>query len=109
MGLSKLEVFTSNQNRLAALAKAMGHPARIAILELLIQRKTCLCADIVSELPLSQATVSQHLKELKDAGILHAVEEHPKVYYSIDEATCSQAVAMLGTLLKRMYQASVRT
>ena len=108
MGVSKLGSFSENQNRLAVLAKAMGHPARIAILEVLIKHKTCLCADIVSALPLAQATISQHLKELKDAGIIHAVEEHPKVFYHIDEAACSQVVALLGSLFKRMYQSSVR-
>lgn len=108
MGMSKLEEFSSSQNRMALLAKAMAHPARIAILELLIERKSCLCNDIVAELPLAQATVSQHLKELKDSGILKASEEPPRVYYSIDEATCGQAIAVLGNLLRRMYQASIR-
>ncbi|TXI77449.1 MAG: ArsR family transcriptional regulator, partial [Flavobacteriales bacterium] len=62
MGISKLEEFTVRDNRLARHAKAMAHPARIAILRFLIEKRSCVCGDIVNELPLSQSTVSQHLK-----------------------------------------------
>ena len=65
MGASKSNLFTEKQNRLAEFAKALGHPARIAILEYLATVKGCVCGDLVDELPLSQSTVSQHLKELK--------------------------------------------
>ena len=65
MGLSKTEKFTKTQNEIALIAKALGHPARIAILQYLSEQKSCVCGDIVDELPLSQSTVSQHLKELK--------------------------------------------
>jgi DNA-binding transcriptional ArsR family regulator len=65
MGASKTESFTIEQNELATLAKALGHPARIAIIEYLLKVQTCICGDIVMELPLAQPTVSQHLKELK--------------------------------------------
>ena len=75
MGLSKSEQFTQKQNQLAMMAKAMGHPARIAILEELIQKNSCVCGDIVDELPLSQSTISQHLKELKSAGIIEGIIE----------------------------------
>ncbi len=70
MGATKTDHFTDRQNQIATLAKALGHPARIAIIEYLLKRKDCICGDIVNELPLAQATVSQHLKELKNAGII---------------------------------------
>jgi DNA-binding transcriptional ArsR family regulator len=70
MGATKSEEFTLKDNRIANYAKALAHPARIAILKLLIQKQACICGDIVEELPLSQSTVSQHLKELKQAGLI---------------------------------------
>ena len=70
MGATKSYEFTSRENKLARYAKALGHPARVAILKLLAGRQTCVCGDIVDELPLSQSTVSQHLKELKEAGLI---------------------------------------
>ena len=70
MGLSKTEIFSEKQNDLALMAKALGHPARIAILDYLISINTCVCGDLVQELGLAQATVSQHLKELKKLGII---------------------------------------
>ena len=70
MGISKAEEFTVKDNRIAAFAKALAHPARVAILQLLLKKKACICGDIVEELPLSQSTVSQHLKELKAAGLI---------------------------------------
>ena len=68
MGLTKTEGFTKTQIEVAAFAKALGHPARIAILQFLAKQKSCVCVDIVDELPLSQSTVSQHLKALKAVG-----------------------------------------
>ena len=70
MGATKTEHFTDKQNEIAILVKALGHPARIAIIEFLLKVDTCICGDIVNELPLSQPTISQHLKELKMAGII---------------------------------------
>lgn len=84
MGLTKTEEFTLQQNELAAMAKALGHPARIAILEFLIQKKACVCGDIVDELPLSQSTVSQHLQELKKVGLIQGSIEGPRICYCID-------------------------
>lgn len=84
MGLTKTEHFTAQQNEVAALAKAIGHPARVAILELLISRDNCICNDIVDELPLAQATVSQHLKELKHAGIIKGTITGKSICYCID-------------------------
>lgn len=98
MGLSKTEGFTKTQNELAAIAKAMGHPARIAILQFLAERKACVCGDIVEELPLSQSTVSQHLKELKNAGLIKGEIEGPSVCYCIDEKAWVKAKAFVNNL-----------
>ena len=86
MGATKTEHFTDNQNELSVLAKALGHPARIAIIEYLIKVNTCICGDIVNELPLSQPTVSQHLKELKSAGLIKGNIEGNSICYCINEA-----------------------
>lgn len=85
MGLTKTEGFTKQQVDLATLAKALGHPARVAILQFLAARKSCVCGGIVDELPLSQSTVSQHLKELKGAGLITGDIEGPSVCYCINE------------------------
>ncbi|MEQ8928180.1 MAG: metalloregulator ArsR/SmtB family transcription factor [Fulvivirga sp.] len=85
MGHSKSEQFSAQHNQMAVLAKALGHPARIAIIEHLIKSPSCICGDIVEELPLSQSTVSQHLKELKNAGIIKGTIEGPSVCYCIND------------------------
>ena len=91
MGATKTEHFTAKQNFIAKLTKALGHPARIAIMEYLIKVNTCICGDIVDELPLSQSTVSQHLKELKEAGLIKGEIEGSKVCYCIDNTEWSAA------------------
>lgn len=100
MGLSKTEEFTKTQNDLAALAKALGHPARIAIVQYLIKTRVCVCGDIVDELPLSQSTVSQHLKELKKVGLIKGNIEGPSVCYCIDEKVWNRAKKMIGELFE---------
>lgn len=85
MGLSKTEIFTEEQNQMAAMAKALGHPARIAILQYLMKQQACVCGDIVGELGLAQATVSQHLKELKKLGIIQGEVEGTSVCYCINQ------------------------
>ena len=85
MGLTKSEQFTNRQNELSAMAKALGHPARIAIIEYLLSVDACICGDIVDVLPLAQATVSQHLKELKNAGLIKGNVEGTAICYCIDE------------------------
>ena len=99
MGLTKTEIFTAEQNRLADLAKAFAHPARVAILQLLVQKKACVCGDIVDELPLAQATVSQHLKELKRIGIIQGSIDPPRVCYCIDETVWEEARQLFGEVL----------
>jgi ArsR family transcriptional regulator len=85
MGASKTEHFTDKQNEIATIAKALGHPARIAIIEYLLKVNECICGDIVNELPLAQPTVSQHLKELKNAGLIKGNIEGNAICYCINE------------------------
>lgn len=87
MGATKTEHFTDKQNQIATIAKALGHPARIAIIEYLMKVKECICGDIVNELPLAQPTVSQHLKELKNARIIKGNIDGNSICYCIDEKT----------------------
>lgn len=100
MGLTKTEEFTKAQNELAILTKALGHPARIAILQFLIKSKSCVCGDIVEELPLSQSTVSQHLKELKNAGLIKGDIDGPTVCYCIDDRAWNKARKLIGDLFE---------
>jgi len=104
MGLSKTEEFTKTQNEIASIAKALGHPARIAILQYLSEQKSCVCGDIVEELPLSQSTVSQHLKELKKAGLIKGEIEGPSVCYCIDSKAFLKAKKLLGDLLHEVHE-----
>jgi len=99
MGLSKTEEFTIKQNKIANDMKALGHPARIAILEVLIKKQACICGDIVEDLPLSQSTVSQHLKELKAAGLIKGEIEGVKVCYCINEKEWETAKTYLKSFL----------
>ncbi len=85
MGITKSELFKKRQNKIATLAKAFDHPARVAILEYILDNNTCICNDLVDVLPLSQSTITQHLKELKEIGIIKGEVEGPKVNYCIDE------------------------
>lgn len=88
MGKSKTDLFSPFQNQMATMAKAIAHPARIAILEYLIKKGSCVCGDIVDELPLSQSTVSQHLKSMKEAGIIKGNIEGPYSCYCLDNECC---------------------
>ncbi|MES2565588.1 MAG: metalloregulator ArsR/SmtB family transcription factor [Bacteroidota bacterium] len=99
MGITKTEEFTVRDNKIAKYAKALAHPARIAILQLLIKKQSCICGDIVDELPLSQSTVSQHLKELKEAGLIKGDIDGAKVCYCIDEKEWAMAKNYLAALL----------
>ena len=85
MGVTKSQNFTEEQNTVALYAKALGHPARVAILQHLLQRTTCVCGDLVEVLPLAQATVSQHLKELKAIGLIDGTVEGTSVCYCINK------------------------
>ena len=86
MGVTKTEHFTQEQNDIAILLKALAHPARIAIIEYLLKVNACVCGDIVNELPLSQPTISQHLKELKNANLIKGSIEGNAICYCINES-----------------------
>src|ERR1700744_979810 len=98
MGATKTEEFTIKDNKIAKYAKALAHPARIAILQVLIKKQACICGDIVDELPLSQSTVSQHLKELKEAGLIKGEIEGASVCYCINEKEWILAKGYLNIL-----------
>ena len=100
MGATKAEEFSVKDNRVAAYAKALSHPARVAILKLLLKRRACVCGDIVDELPLSQSTVSQHLKELKSAGLIKGDIEGVRICYCVDAGEWEKARQMLGELFE---------
>ena len=100
MGTTKTEEFTIKQNKIAKYTKALAHPARVAILELLLKKQACICGDIVEELPLSQSTVSQHLKELKEAGLIKGEIDGVKVCYCIDEKEWENAKTYLATFFQ---------
>jgi DNA-binding transcriptional ArsR family regulator len=84
MGLTKTQIFNDEQNWLAVMLKAIAHPARIAILEQIIKANACICGDLVEELGLAQATISQHLRELKNAGLIQGTIEGVSVCYCIE-------------------------
>lgn len=102
MGASKTEHFANKQNEIATLSKAMGHPARIAIMEYLLKVDTCICGDIVNELPLAQPTVYQHLKELKNAGLIKGEIEGNSVCYCIDEKALNKLQAYFGNITTKL-------
>jgi len=99
MGLTKTEIFTAAQNQLSMLLKAIAHPARIAILQQIIAANACICGDLVEELGLAQATISQHLKELKNAGIIQGTIDGAKVCYCIEPTTWALLQSELGSFL----------
>lgn len=99
MGITKSLQFSESQNRKAQLYKALGHPARIAIIEFLIAKNSCVCGDIVDELPLSQSTISQHLKELKSVGIIKGEISGVKTCYCIDDKVWAELDDMTKVLI----------
>lgn len=102
MAYSKKNEFTNEEITLAEFAKALSHPARIKILKILTQSNACMCGEIVDQLPLSQATVSQHLKELKRVGLIQGDIEGPKVCYCINQSTLNKAKNYLNKLFNQI-------
>lgn len=90
MGVTKSDLFSKEQNEIANMAKALAHPARIAILQYLVKKNACICGDLVDELGLAQATISQHLRELKLAGIIQGTIEGVSVCYCINPTIWKQ-------------------
>ena len=109
MALHKHAQFTLEEQQLAAIAKALGHPARIAIVRLLARHHACVCGELVLELPLSQSTVSQHLKELKAAGLVQGEIDGPRVCYCLDAAGWATARQLFGALLPELPAAAHTT
>ncbi|MEZ4910419.1 MAG: metalloregulator ArsR/SmtB family transcription factor [Saprospiraceae bacterium] len=106
MGATKTEHFTGNQNAIAMLTKALGHPARIAIMEYLMSVDTCICGDIVNELPLAQPTVSQHLRELKNAGLIKGNIEGNTICYCVDEKSIEKLITYFTKITTKLKSKS---
>ena len=104
MGLTKTEEFSDKQNELSLLMKALGHPARIAIIEVLLKTDSCICGDIVDELPLAQPTVSQHLKELKNAGLIKGSVDGTSICYCLDEKTWTKLQKLMNQIFEKIEQ-----
>ena len=102
MGTTKTQDYSAQELSIAKYAKALSHPARVAILNLLLKKQSCICGNIVDELPLSQSTVSQHLKELKEAGLIKGDIDGVSVCYCIDEKEWNKANTQLGQLFDKM-------
>ncbi len=98
MGVSKTELFTEQQNEIAVLAKALAHPARIAILQHLISARQCITGNLVDVIGLAQPTISQHLKELKASGLIKGSVEGNSVCYCIDPQRWEAVQNILGQL-----------
>lgn len=101
MGLTKSDIFTEEQNKLSTLFKVLGHPARIAILQHIINKKACICNDLVDELGLAQATISQHLKELKSINIIKGSIEGKSVCYCIEEKKWEEIQAIFNSFFEQ--------
>ncbi len=106
MGNSNMESFEPDDVRMAALAKAIAHPARIAIINLLLEQQHCICGSLVDQLPLSQSTVSQHLKELKEVGIIHGEIEGARVCYCINPEVWESTRTLFASFFKDLTTTS---
>ncbi|WP_372753633.1 ArsR/SmtB family transcription factor [Labilibaculum sp.] len=101
MGLSKTEIFTDKQNKIALFAKVFGHPARVSILEYLFKSETCICGDLVNEIGLAQPTISQHLKELKHLGLIKGNVEGTSVGYCIHKENWTEMKTVISDFLNQ--------
>jgi ArsR family transcriptional regulator len=102
MGITKTIDYTKMELDIAKYAKALAHPARIAIIQLLLKKQSCVCGDIVDELPISQSTVSQHLKELKEVGLIKGEIEGTSVCYCLDEKEWSKASSLIVKMFDKV-------
>ncbi len=102
MGASKSDSFSIEHNEIASLFKAMSHPARIAIVEYLLKVDNCICGDIVNELPLAQPTISQHLKELKNANIIKGTIEGTAICYCLNPDTIDKIENHFGIIRHKL-------
>ncbi|MBV7267703.1 ArsR/SmtB family transcription factor [Winogradskyella luteola] len=101
MGLTKSEIFTEEQNQIANIAKAFGHPARVAILQYLFKINSCICGDLVEEIGLAQPTISQHLKELKNIGLIKGNIEGTSICYCINKDNWSKMKTIVSEFLNQ--------
>ena len=101
MGLAKSEIFTDKQNEISTFAKAFGHPARVAILQHLFKIDSCICGDLVNEIGLAQPTISQHLKELKNLGLIRGNVEGTSVCYCIEPKNWSKMKEIMTEFLNQ--------
>lgn len=101
MGLTKSEIFTKQQNQISGIAKVFGHPARVAILQYLFKINTCICGDLVDEIGLAQPTISQHLKELKNLGLIKGNIEGTSICYCIDKDNWSHMKTVISEFLNQ--------
>jgi len=99
MGLTKSEIFSSQQNQISVIAKAFGHPARVAILQYLFKTNSCICGDLVNEIGLAQPTISQHLKELKNIGLIKGNIEGTSICYCIDKDNWADMKTVISQFL----------
>jgi len=106
MGISKSELFSAQTNEIAGMAKALGHPARVAILKYLLESKACINGDLVEQLGLAQATISQHLKELKTAGLIQGTIEGTKVNYCINQVAWTEMGQRFAAFFEPLDQES---
>jgi len=102
MGITKTIDYTKIELDIAKYARALAHPARIAIIQLLLKKQSCVCGDIVDELPISQSTVSQHLKELKEVGLIKGEIEGTSVCYCLDEKEWSKASSLIVKMFDKV-------
>lgn len=98
MGVTKTDVYSKEQNELATILKALGHPARLAIIQQLLSKKCCICGDFTHEIPLAQPTISRHLKELKAIGIIAGTVEGSSISYCINAQRWQEIQAMCQSL-----------
>lgn len=101
MGLAKTEIFNDQQNEIALFAKVFSHPARVAIIQHLFNLNTCVCGDLVEEIGLAQPTISQHLKELKNMGLIKGNVEGTSVCYCINEKNWEKMKSVIEEFLNQ--------
>ena len=101
MAITKVKEFNTKERKIAEICKALAHPARIAIINFLIKQREGICSDVVNELPLSQSTVSQHLKELKNVGLIKGDIDGPRVCYCIDQEKWDEAGKIINLFLSQ--------
>jgi ArsR family transcriptional regulator len=108
MAVTKVKLFDKKQKRTAELAKALAHPARIAILELLAERATCICGDITDELPLAQSTISQHLKALKKSGLIEGEVDGVRTCYCLNNEVVQEFRELLLSFSKNLVPSTTQ-